>query len=234
MNNPVFVALDTPDLARALAMAKMVGAHVGGLKVGLEFFCAQGPEGVRQIVALGKPVFLDIKLHDIPNTVAGAVRAVAPLGVAFVTIHCSGGPAMLTAAVEAAAEAGPERARLLGVSVLTSLDDTDLAAVGQQAPSGGQVERLAALALDCGLDGLIAAPPEIAPLRQKLGPQPVLMIPGIRPEGAAAGDQKRVMTPAAAMASGADFLVIGRPITGAADPASAAAGIFAGLERAPV
>ncbi|MHA1571677.1 MAG: orotidine-5'-phosphate decarboxylase, partial [Alphaproteobacteria bacterium] len=207
MSNPVFAALDTADLTHALAMAKAVGPHVGGLKVGLEFFCAQGPEGVRQIVALGKPVFLDIKLHDIPNTVAGAIRSVAPLGVAYVTIHCSGGPGMLGAAVEAAALAGPDRPRLLGVSVLTSLDDGDLAAVGQKTPSGGQVDRLAGLALECGLDGLIAAPPEIARLRQNFGQQPILMIPGIRPAGADPGDQKRVMTPAAAMAAGADYLV---------------------------
>ena len=214
-------------------MAEAVGPYVGGLKVGLEFFCAQGPEGVRQIVALGKPVFLDIKLHDIPNTVAGAIRSVAPLGMKFITIHCSGGPAMLAAAVGAAADAGPDRPRLLGVSVLTSLDDGDLAAVGQMTPSGTQVEKLAELAMDYGLDGLIAAPPEIAPLRQKLGRQPILMIPGIRPEGADMGDQKRVMTPAAAMAAGADYLVIGRPINRATDPRLAAAGIFAGLENEP-
>lgn len=230
MGNPVFVALDTPDLARALSLAKAVGPHAGGLKVGLEFFCAQGPEGVRQIVALGKDVFLDLKLHDIPNTVAGAVRAVSDLGVTYLTIHTSGGPAMLRAGVEAAAN----RVQLLGVSVLTSLDDDDLATVGQRGPSGAQVERLAMLAADCGLPGLIAAPPEIAPLRQVLGRETILMIPGIRPQGSDAGDQKRVMTPAAAMAAGADFLVIGRPITAAADPAAAAARISAELEAETV
>ncbi len=230
MGNPVFLALDTPDLTRALTLAKAVEGHVGGLKIGLEFFCAQGPEGVRQIVALGKDVFLDLKLHDIPNTVAGAVRSVAQLGVRYVTIHSSGGPAMLEAAVEAAAG----RVRLLGVSVLTSLDEVDLAAVGQMGPSGVQVERLAKLAAKCGLDGLIAAPPEIAPLRRIMGREMVLMIPGIRPQGSDKGDQKRVMTPEAAMAAGADFLVIGRPITAAADPAAAAARIIAALKAGAV
>ena len=217
---------DFATTGEVASLAKAVERHVGGLKIGLEFFCAQGPEGVRQIVALGKDVFLDLKLHDIPNTVAGAVRAVAQLGVRYVTIHSSGGPAMLEAAVEAAAG----RVRLLGVSVLTSLDDEDLAAVGQMGPSGAQVERLAKLAVKSGLDGLIAAAPEIAPLRRIVGREMVLMIPGIRPQGSDKGDQKRVMTPEAAMAAGADFLVIGRPIIEAADPAAAAAAICAPLQ----
>ncbi len=230
MTNPVFVALDTPDLTRALALAETVRPHVGGLKVGLEFFCAQGPEGVRQIVALGKDVFLDLKLHDIPNTVAKAVQTVSRLGVRYLTIHCSGGPAMLRAAAEAAALAGERRPRLLGVTVLTSLDDVDLTAVGQAGPCGSQVERLAGLAVACGLDGLVIAPPEIAAVRQKVGPAPTLLVPGIRPEGADHGDQKRVMTATAAMAAGADLLVIGRPITAAPDAGAAASRIRAELQ----
>lgn len=218
----IFVAIDRTDRARARADARAVAR--ASLKLGLEFFVANGPEGVRE-VASGRNLFLDLKLHDIPNTVAGAVRAVAPLAPHFLTIHASGGPAMLKAAAGAAAEAGAGRTKLLGVSVLTSLDDGDLDAVGQRGPALEQAKRLAALAQNSGLDGAICSPAEIEALRRQCGPRFVLVVPGIRPDWAAAGDQKRVMTPAEALSRGADFLVIGRPITQAADPAAALARI---------
>lgn len=224
--NPVFVALDTPDPAQAHAWASAVRGHVGGVKVGLEFFSANGAEGVARIVDLGLPVFLDLKFHDIPNTVAGAVRAVAGLGAAIVNVHASGGPAMLAAA-RAAAEAadGDSRPLIIAVTVLTSLDDTDLDAVGQAGPAEDQVVRLARLAEAHGLDGVVCSPAEITPLRAACSSDFKLVVPGIRPDWAATGDQKRITTPAQARDRGADVLVIGRPITGADDPAAAAARI---------
>jgi orotidine-5'-phosphate decarboxylase len=228
MKSPVFVAIDTPDLAEALQLAHKVAPHVGGLKLGLEFYSALGPDGVRAIVDLGLPIFLDLKLHDIPNTVAGAVRAVAGLGVDFLTIHTSGGVTMMREAVEAAATAS-KKLNLLGVTVLTSLDDGDLAAVGQGVPVQAQVERLVLLAKECGLDGIICSPSEIIAVRDRVGKDMILMVPGIRPEGSDAGDQKRTMTPAAALSAGATYLVVGRPITRANDPAEAAAAISESL-----
>lgn len=230
--NPIFVALDTADFDQALAWASAVRGSVGGVKLGLEFFNANGPAGVGRIVALGLPVFLDLKFHDIPNTVAGAVRAVGGLGVAIINVHASGGPAMLTAAAAAAAEFGANRPLVVAVTVLTSLDDDDLAAVGQAGPAAAQAERLARLAQDCGLDGVVCSPAEIAPLRAACGDAFRLVVPGIRPSWAAAGDQKRIMTPRQARDLGADVLVIGRPITGADDPAAAAARIAAELAEA--
>lgn len=224
--NPIFCAIDTPAIDTARSLALEVAPHVGGLKLGLEFFNANGPDGVRIVTALGRPLFLDLKLHDIPNTVAGGIRSTAALGPAFITVHASGGSAMMRAAADAATEAaealGLSRPRLLGVTVLTSLDSDDLAAVGQNPEVADQVDRLAALAQDSGLDGIVCAPTEIARLRRRCGAGFTLMVPGIRPAGADSGDQKRVMTPAEAMAQGADHLVIGRPITGAGDPALAA------------
>ena len=231
--NPIFCAIDTPSRQTALAVAGQVAPHVGGLKLGLEFFNANGPDGVRAITALGAPLFLDLKLHDIPNTVAGGIRSAVMLGPAFVTVHASGGRAMMRAAADAASEAadrlGAERPRLLGVTVLTSLDSDDLAAVGQDPAVADQVDRLAALARESGLDGIVCAPQEIARLRRTCGPEFILMVPGIRPAGADAGDQKRVMTPEEAMALGADHLVIGRPITAAGNPGEAARIIADGL-----
>ncbi len=221
----VFAALDTPDLARAAALARALSGLVGGVKLGKEFFTAQGPDGVRA-VAGGERLFLDLKFHDIPNTVAGAVRAAVHLRPAMVNVHASGGRAMMQAAAEAAREAAEDaevpRPLVLAVTVLTSLDDDDLATVGQDGPAGDQVLRLARLAEDSGLDGVVCSPREIAALRSACGPGFVLLVPGIRPAWAAAGDQKRIMTPAEARAAGADYLVIGRPITGADDPAAAA------------
>lgn len=224
--NPVFVALDTPDLDRAIALAEAVRGHVGGVKTGLEFFSANGADGVRAIVDLGLPVFLDLKFHDIPNTVAGAVRAVAGLGASIVNVHASGGPAMLDAAREAAeSTGGASRPLVIAVTVLTSMDDGDLAAVGQTPPAEEQVVRLAKLTQEHGLDGVVCSPAEIASIRAACGPDFKLIVPGIRPDWAASGDQKRITTPRQARDRGADMLVIGRPITGADDPATAAARI---------
>ena len=222
--NPVFVALDTPDLARALAIAKAVKPHVGGLKVGLEFISALGPDAVRRIVEVGLPVFADTKFHDIPNTVAGAARAVALLGVRMFNVHAAGGEVMMRAAAEAIADVHP-RPLLIAVTVLTSLDDAALASVGQRGPSVAQVERLAALAQASGLDGVVCSAHEIAPVRKVCGPDFLTVVPGIRPAGSAVEDQRRVMTPEEALAAGADILVIGRPITAAQDPAKAAQSI---------
>lgn len=220
----VVVALDTRAVATAQAWARAVAPHCGLFKLGLEFFLANGVAGCRAIV--GRPVFLDLKLHDIPNTVAGAVRAVLPLAPRMLTIHASGGAAMIRAARDAAGSA-PDRPLILGVTVLTSIDAAGLAEIGVSHPPPAQVLRLARLALANGADGVVCSPLETAMLRQALGAGPMLVVPGIRPAGAARGDQARVMTPAEAVAAGADWIVVGRPITGAPDPAAAAAAIEA-------
>jgi orotidine-5'-phosphate decarboxylase len=222
--NPVICAIDTPDPARARALVAATAGLVGAVKLGLEFFVANGPKAVRE-VAGGAALFLDLKLHDIPNTVAGAVRAAALLDPLLLTLHCAGGAAMMRAAAQAAAKA-EKRMRLIGVTVLTSLDESDLAATGQRGPVGEQAQRLALLARDSGLDGIVCSPHEVAGLRAACGPDFLLVVPGIRPAGAALGDQKRVMGPRQALAAGADFLVIGRPITEAPDPAAAARAIL--------
>ena len=222
--NPVYVALDTPDLARAEALARAVGPHVGGLKLGLEFFMAQGPAGVARLAALGLPIFLDVKLHDIGNTVAGALRALSPLGVTVVNVHAAIGAAAMAEARAALAPA----TRLIAVTVLTSFDDDDLHGIGVPAAVSGQVAHLADLARRAGLQGIVCSGAEIAATRAAW-PDAVVAVPGLRPPGSAAGDQKRVMTPREAHAAGASILVIGRPITGAADPAEAARTIAASL-----
>lgn len=226
--NRIFVAIDTPDRAAAAELITSVGPQVGGIKLGLEFFVAQGPQGTRHLAEREgtPPLFLDLKLHDIPNTVAGGVRSAARLKPAFLTIHASGGQAMMRAAAEAAKGSAT---KLLGITVLTSLDEDDLAAVGQLRPGADQVRRLAALAQASGLDGVVCAPPEAALLRADCGADFMLVVPGVRPAWAGADDQKRVMTPAEAVINGADYLVIGRPITRAADPADAARRIAAEL-----
>jgi len=225
--NPIIAALDTTDLATAQAWAGTLGNRVGMLKLGLAFFLAQGPAGVRAVTRA--PVFLDLKLHDIPNTVAGAVSAVLPLGAAMLTLHAAGGSAMIEAARCAAEAAGPARPKLLAVTVLTSLSAQALAATGVDATPRAQVLLLAKLALAAGADGLVCSPLEVAMLRDEIGPEPLLVVPGIRPAGAPAGDQARTLTPREAVAAGADWLVIGRPITAAPDPASAATAITADL-----
>lgn len=224
--SPVFCAIDRADLSGALLLAKSFSNQaVGGLKLGLEFVTANGPSGVKSIVDLGLPVFLDLKFHDIPNTVAGAVRAAAGLGVSMLTLHLQGGPAMLWAAADAIKDLGDQRPLLLGVSVLTSMDDKDLAAVGVEGSTEAQVLRLAGLAKKTGMDGMICSPREIEPLRNAFGDSLKLVVPGIRPAGCSAGDQKRTLTPGEAIKAGADYLVIGRPITGAGRPRAAAQAI---------
>jgi orotidine-5'-phosphate decarboxylase len=225
----LIVAIDRPDLDGAARLAAALAApRCGLLKVGLELFAAAGAAAVRAVGAHA-PVFLDLKLHDIPNTVAGAVRALLPLRPAMLTLHAAGGAAMIAAAREAAATAGAERPLLLAVTVLTSLDGAALAATGIALDPPVQVLRLGALAMAAGADGLVCSPQEVAPLRAALGAAPRLVVPGIRPPGSAAGDQARTATPAAAIAAGADWIVVGRPITAAADPVAAAAAIAAGL-----
>lgn len=218
--NPIYVGLDTPDLDHAEALARAVKPHVGGLKLGLEFFMRNGPDGVRRMGRIGLPIFLDLKLHDIPNTVAGALKSLSVLDLAIVNVHAGGGLAMM----QAAHAVRPPGAKLIAVTVLTSLDEADLTSVGVFGNPSAQVLRLAALSREAGLDGVVASAHEVAALKAEW-PAGQFIIPGIRPAGADLGDQKRVMTPAEALAAGATVLVIGRPITAAADPALAAAAI---------
>jgi orotidine-5'-phosphate decarboxylase len=226
--NPILCAIDTPDPDAARALIASVGGVVGGIKLGLEFFAANGPRAALAAAA-GRPFFLDLKLHDIPNTVAGAVRAVAPLEPMLLTLHCSGGAAMMRAASDAARAWSGRRMKLLGVTVLTSLDEGDLIAIGQSGPVTSQALRLALLARDSLLDGIVCSPHEVGALRRALGPDFLLVVPGIRPAGAALGDQKRALTPREAIDAGADYLVVGRPITAAPDPAAAARAILAAI-----
>jgi len=226
--NPVFVALDTPSLDRASELARALKPFVGGVKLGLEFYGANGPQGVRAVVATGTPVFLDLKLHDIPNTVSGAMKALAPLGAAIVNVHASGGAAMMRAAAEAA-RSSERRAKIIAVTVLTSLEDRDLAEIGLSGTALAQAIRLATLAKQSGLDGVVCSPHEIAAVRAACGSGFLIVTPGVRPAGGELGDQKRVMTPLQAVEAGADILVIGRPITAAPDPVQAARQIAAEL-----
>ncbi|MEO7865904.1 MAG: orotidine-5'-phosphate decarboxylase [Sphingomicrobium sp.] len=223
--NPLFVAIDTPDLGRAITLAEAVRGDVGGIKLGLEFFAAQGPEGVAQVAALGLPIFLDVKLHDIPNTVAKAVAALGPLKPAVLTVHACGGRAMM----EAAKAAAPVGTRVVGVTVLTSLDGEDLRSAGVSGSPSDQVARLARLAQSAGLDGIVCSGAEVAAARAEW-PEGFFVVPGIRPATGEPGDQKRVVTPLQALDDGASILVIGRPITGAADPAAAARAIADSLK----
>jgi orotidine-5'-phosphate decarboxylase len=218
----LYVALDTADLGRAVGLARALQGVAGGVKLGKEFFTAHGPSGVTQVAEAGLPVFLDLKFHDIPNTVAGAVRSALKLKLSMLNVHASGGSAMMTAAARAAAEAGAGRPLMLAVTVLTSLDDADLASVGVSSGAAQQVLRLATLARDAGIDGVVCSPREAAALRAALGDAFVLVVPGVRPAWAGADDQKRITTPAEAIRQGAHYLVVGRPITGADDPAAAA------------
>lgn len=226
----LIAALDTQDPATAKAWAQAVGPSAGAVKLGLEFAYAAGFQAVAD-VAGSTPLFLDLKLHDIPNTVGAAVRALSYLRPRMLTLHASGGRAMMEAARQACDEAFPADARpaLLAVTVLTSLDDHALAETGVTDGARAQVLRLGKLAMQAGIDGLVCSAHEIAPLRDALGDTPLLVTPGIRPAGSQAGDQKRVMTPGEARQAGADWIVVGRPITQAADPAAAAAAIAAEL-----
>jgi orotidine-5'-phosphate decarboxylase len=224
MTSPVYVALDTTDPDRAKAIAARVRNHVGGIKLGLEYFSANGPDGVREMATFGLPIFLDLKLHDIPNTVAKAVQALRPLQPAILTVHATGGRAMM----EDAKAAAPSGTRVVGVSVLTSLDEDDLASIGVAADPHAQVARLTALAREAGLDGIVCSGAEVAAAR-KLWPDGFFVVPGVRPADGAAGDQKRVTTPRQALDAGASILVVGRPITQAPDPDQAARAIAATL-----
>ena len=223
----LIVALDTSDVARARAWAVQLRPHCDVFKIGLEFFLANGADGVRALGA--SPVFLDLKLHDIPNTVARAVRAVLPLTPRMLTLHASGGPAMLEAGRRAIGPAGEGRPLLLAVTVLTSLDAATLDLVGVAGGPMQQVLRLGRLAIAAGADGLVCSPHEVARLRDALGASVRLVVPGIRPRNSAIDDQARTMTPHEAAQAGADWIVVGRPITGAAEPAAAAAAVAAEL-----
>lgn len=227
--NPIFCAIDTTDIHRARTLSRAVGKNVGGLKVGLEYFYATGEAGYRAVAESGLPVFLDLKLHDIPNTVAGGIRSILPLKPAIVNVHAAGGKAMMRAAATAAGESGAGRPLVVAVTVLTSLDAQDLSQIGVAGSPSDQVRRLAGLAVDSGLDGVVCSAHEIEIIRREVGPDFKLIVPGIRPAGSAVGDQKRIMTPSQALALGADILVIGRPITAAEDPSAVACDIAASL-----
>ena len=225
---PIAVALDAPDLETAARWAALVAPHVRVLKVGLELYLRYGPEVVASVRgASGAQIFLDLKLHDIPATVAGAARAVARLRPALLTVHAAAGGA----AIRAAADAVPAT-RIVAVTVLTSLSEEDLGHIGLAGPVSDAVRRLAVTAIEAGARGLVCSPQEVTAVRAEVGEDIMLITPGVRPAGAEANDQARVATPEEALRSGADLLVIGRPITGAADPGAAAAAIAASLRRA--
>lgn len=224
MTRPLFVAIDTPDLDRAKALAGRVRNHVGGIKLGLEFFCANGRSGVRDMAALDLPIFLDLKLHDIPNTVAKAVQALRPLNPAIITVHAAGGRAMM----EDAKAAAPEGCKVVAVTVLTSLDENDLGSIGVGGDPHEQVLRLTELARTAGIDGIVCSGQEVKAARRHW-PSGFFVVPGVRPAGSEAGDQKRMMTPRSALDAGASILVVGRPITQAEDPDQAARAIEATL-----
>ena len=217
----LIVALDVPDAAAASVLVQRLDDTCSWFKVGLELFVAAGPAVLEPLLRRDYRVFLDLKLHDIPNTVAGAVRSAAALGVRMLTVHAAGGPAMLAAAHEALSGAAnpPE---LLAVTVLTSMDETQLKAVGVERGAGSQVELLARMGMDAGIRGFVCSPSEVQALRGMTGPGATLVVPGIRPTGTAAGDQRRIATPGDALRAGANYLVVGRPITQATDPAEAA------------
>lgn len=231
----LIVALDVPNAEQAQRLIDTLGGEVGLFKVGSQLFTAAGPALVRTIVAGGAGVFLDLKYHDIPNTVSEAMRVAASLGVSLIDAHALGGSAMLRGAAEALAAATPRglaRARLLAITVLTSHDEATLSELGLLGPIASAVPRLARLAQAAGADGVVASPHEVAAIRAACGPDFLIVTPGIRPVGAEAGDQARLATPAAAIAAGADYLVIGRPITAAADPRAAARAIVEELRSA--
>jgi orotidine-5'-phosphate decarboxylase len=224
---PIAVALDAPDLETAARWAGLVTPHVSTVKVGLELYLRYGPDAVASIRgASGVQVFLDLKLHDIPATVAGAARAVARLRPSLLTVHAAAGPA----AISAAAEAAPAT-RVVAVTVLTSLGEDDLEHIGLRGPVSDAVRRMAELSVAAGARGLVCSPREVTEVRAQVGPDITLITPGVRPAGADAHDQARVATPEEALRAGADLLVVGRPITGAADPGAAAAALAASLRR---
>lgn len=222
--SPIYVALDTPDLERAKAIASRVHHHVGGIKLGLEFFMANGRAGVREMAEIGLPIFLDLKFHDIPNTVAKAIQALRPLEPAILTVHAAGGRAMM----EDAKAAAPTGTKVVAVTMLTSLDAMDLESIGLSPDPHEQVVRLTELAKAAGIDGIVCSGEEVAAAK-KAWPQGFFVVPGVRPADGSHGDQKRVVTPRKALDSGASILVVGRPITLAQDPDLAARAIEATL-----
>lgn len=226
----LIVALDVSTAAAAQKIVTAVGESALIYKVGMQLYTAEGPQVVRDLVASGRQVFLDLKYHDIPNTVAAAVREAAHLGVSMLTVHAAGSAKMLRAAVEAASDANPALL-VLGVTVLTSLDESDLEKIGVQGTVLDEVLRLSALALDSGCQGVVASAREASALRAKLGNDFVIVTPGVRPPGSGHGDQARVLTPAEALAAGASYIVVGRPITEAPDPAAEARAILEQIRR---
>ena len=222
--SPIYVAIDTPDIDRAKTIANRVHSHVGGIKLGLEFFMANGRAGVHEMAEIGLPIFLDLKFHDIPNTVAKAVQALRPLEPAIITVHAAGGRAML----EDAKAAAPLGTKVVAVTMLTSLDDRDLVSIGLAPDPHEQVMRLAELARSAGVDGIVCSGEEVAAAKA-IWPQGFFVVPGVRPANGFAGDQKRVVTPRIALDAGASILVVGRPITQAQDPDLAAREIEATL-----
>jgi orotidine-5'-phosphate decarboxylase len=227
----LIVALDFPGAAEALSLVDRLEGASSWFKVGLELYLAEGNGLVAELKRRGFSVFLDLKFHDIPNTVASAVRSAGRLGVSMLTLHAAGGPDMLAAAVQAAGETDT-RPALLAVTVLTSMDAAQLEATGVNGDATEQVEKLASMASACGVQGFVCSAAEVRSLRSRLGSEPLLVIPGIRPQGAANDDQRRVATPAAAIAAGASYLVVGRPITQAADPGATARAILAEIQAA--
>ena len=227
----LIVALDVASASEARKCVQTLGIRLSTFKVGAQLFTNEGPSLVRELVAAGSKVFLDLKFHDIPNTVAGAVRSAASLGVSMLTVHAAGGSAMLRAAVEAARQAA-KPPLVLAVTVLTSLSDADLQEIGVAGRARDHSLVLATLAQNCGCDGVVVSPHEVRLIRQDLGAGFVIVTPGIRPAGSAKGDQSRVNTPAEAIAAGADYLVVGRPITEAADPMQAAEEIIGEIKEA--
>ncbi len=224
MSNPIYLALDVPQLDPALALASRLKGHIGGVKLGLEFFCAHGHHGVHEVAKLGLPIFLDLKLHDIPNTVAAAMQAIHVLEPAIVTIHGGGGRAMM----EDAKAAAGAHTKVVAVTLLTSLDEDDMAATGLHGSTHDQVLRIADLAQQAGLDGIVCSGHEVAAVKKQWR-DGFFVVPGVRPDNGHTGDQKRTVTPRAARDGGASVLVIGRPISRAADPVAAARAIEATL-----
>ncbi|MDJ0643329.1 MAG: orotidine-5'-phosphate decarboxylase [Erythrobacter sp.] len=224
MSNPIYLALDIPQVEPAKSLLQKVKAHIGGVKLGLEFFCAHGGHGVHEIAHMGLPIFLDLKFHDIPNTVAAAMQAIHVYEPAIVTVHASGGRAMMEDAKAAAAEG----CKVVGVTTLTSMDSSDLTATGVYGSAETQVMRLAELAHTAGLDGIVCSGKEVGQVHKQWR-DGFFVVPGLRPQGSGTGDQKRVVTPRAARDAGASVLVIGRPISRADDPEAAARAIEATL-----
>jgi orotidine-5'-phosphate decarboxylase len=229
----LIVALDVSSATRAQRVVQAIGEAANTYKVGKQLFTAEGPQVVRDLIASGRKVFLDLKFHDIPNTVAAAVRSASELGVSMLTVHASGGSKMLKAAVEAASQSAA-KPTVLAVTVLTSLSDSDLQEIGVTGTVLSQVLRLGALARNAGCGGLVASAQEAGELRRELGEGFPIVTPGVRPAGSAAGDQARVVTPGDAIAAGSTYLVIGRPILDAPDPATAAAEIVSEIEMVEV